>query len=624
MKRVVALCWLVASLFADNAMIALAVTAEDLARPRIHSSNPSPIHSSTSNVARCTVREEPDGCWLVSPTGKRFFSLGVCVFSQGSDRKSYDSANPSFAAWQHYESPDAWATANVQRLKSWGFTTLGGWSDYKIVEHSGEHGLWMTPAMAIGVKSGAPWFDMWDDRVISRIEELAKEAIVPLRDDPHVIGYYSDNEIGWWNAILWKMALEQPPSSGQRQRLIRLARETYGNDWEKLVGDFEPQNAASWQELDQGGMLWLRPGGNGIRTMRRFLGLVAERYYQVMRDTIHKFDPDAMYLGDRYQSFYYPEVATASRRNVDIVSTNLNASWNDGTFAKSYLDTLHALTGKPVLVSEFYMAAAENGSGNKNATSGFPTVATQPERATAAAKTINALLRLPYVVGADWFQYYDEPPKGREDGEDYNFGLVDIHNRPYAEVTATFASADVSKLKSKAAPRRPNATAGVPPAPREPLSDFRFMTALKSWDRERGFVPSATKYPLGDLYICWSGTALYLGTFVTDIVEPVYYRDGEIPESDRATWVVQLNGREPITAHLGAGKKATIDDPALRLTSLSGTYHNVRCITAIEVPAKQLGKEHFAPGDQISLKSTFTTHARAYRMEWNGNFVLSP
>jgi hypothetical protein len=31
----------------------------------------------------------------------------------------------------------------------------------------------------------------------------------------------------------------------------------------------------------------------------------------------------------------------------------------------------------------------------------------------------------PYVVGADWFQYYDEPTHGRADGENYNFGLVD-------------------------------------------------------------------------------------------------------------------------------------------------------------------------------------------------------
>ena len=80
---------------------------------------------------------------------------------------------------------------------------------------------------------------------------------------------------------------------------------------------------------------------------------------------------------------------------------------------------LHELTDKPVLVSEFYMAAEENRSGNKNTVGVFPQVETQKERGKALANTLAALARLPYVVGADWFQYYDEPPHGRQlDGED--------------------------------------------------------------------------------------------------------------------------------------------------------------------------------------------------------------
>ena len=58
---------------------------------------------------------------------------------------------------------------------------------------------------------------------------------------------------------------------------------------------------------------------------------------------------------------------------MDASSSNLNAAWNDGTFPRFYLDTLHALTGKPIIVSEFYMAAQENRSGNRNSRSDFPT-----------------------------------------------------------------------------------------------------------------------------------------------------------------------------------------------------------------------------------------------------------
>ncbi|HEX3598703.1 MAG TPA: hypothetical protein VHU84_01100 [Lacipirellulaceae bacterium] len=571
---------------------------------------------------RCAVRKESNGWWLVDPTGKLFFSLGICEFNQGTDKQNYDPNRPSYAGWQHHDSPEAWAAANVLRLKNWGFTTLGAWSDYKLANQAPHPKLWMTPELTM-LRSGGPWFDMWDDKVLHRIEELAEESIAPLRGNPQVIGYYSDNELGWWNATMWKMALDQPATSGQRQRLIGVVREDYSNDWNLLVNDFEPENAANWDELDRRGMLWLRPGGKGIRTMRRFLGIVAERYYHVMRDTIHRLDPGALYLGDRYQSFYYPEVAKAAGKHVDVVSTNLNASWNDGTFLHAYLDTLHNLTGKPVLISEFYMAAAENGTGNKNERGVFPAVATQVERGHALTNTLCSVATLSYVVGADWFQYYDEPPQGRVDGEDYNFGLVDIRDRPYAEVTQAFATMNAAMLKS--APSKPpaNAKAGVPPAPAEPLGQFQAMTALKNWDRERGFVPSSTENPVGDLYVCWTPEALHIATYVIDIAEPNYYKSGEIPEADRAKWKVQVNTENPITMRIGAGKDPVIDNPTIRIASLSGTYHNVRCITAIAVPAKELGKQQFEAGDHIALKSSFDTLGRAEHMEWNGEFELA-
>jgi hypothetical protein len=270
------------------------------------------------------------------------------------------------------------------------------------------------------------------------------------------------------------------------------------------------------------------------------------------------------------------------------------------------------------------MSAAENSSGNQNKVGGFPAVATQRERSDALTKTLDALARLPYVVGADWFQYYDEPPHGRKkDGEDYNFGLIDIHDRPYAEVTAAFASANLASLKSAGTLRLPDATVGVPSAPADPLGDFLPMTALKSWDRKRGFIPPATKNPAGDLYVCWSRKALYLATIVIDIAEPDYYRDGVIPDSDRAKWTIQLDGRSPMNARVGAGKTPAIDDRSVRIASLSGTYHDVRCITAIELPAEQFGRKQFSPGDHVKLNSTFVTFGRAQCMKWDGEFILA-
>ena len=107
------------------------------------------------------------------------------------------------------------------------------------------------------------------------------------------------------------------------------------------------------------------------------------------------------------------------------------------------------------MVSEFYMAA-ENGSGNKNAKGGFPAVATQPER--RPRQNLDALLQL--MSSADWFQFYDERRMVGKLTKTTASVLHGYHNRPYAEVTA-FAS-PMSQSQSKAAPRPPDATAGVP------------------------------------------------------------------------------------------------------------------------------------------------------------------
>src|SRR6185369_4254354 len=437
-------------------------------------------------------------------------------------------------------------------------------------------------------------------------------------------GYYSDNEMGWWNAILFKMTLEQAPTSGQRRRLLELLRQTYRNDWSQLLQDFDPAPGVdSWQDVDQHGLLFLRSGGNGIRTERRFLALLAERYYSLVHDIIRKYDQRALILGDRYQSFYYPEVARACAPYVDVVSSNLNASWSDGTFARFYLETLHALSGKPVAVGEFYLAARENRSGNMNDRGVYSVVATQKERAAGFRNTLLALLKTPYVIGADWFQYHDEPTHGRYDGENFNFGLVDIHDRPYEKLTSTASALDLIALKNRLALARPDASQGVPRAPRNPFAEFKPTLALQHWDRERGFVKPVSEFPLADLYVCWNTQAIYLGLYAQDVVEDIFYRDKIVRASDRAEWIVAIGETHPpIRARIGAGLEPIVTEPAVRLVNRSGVNGDFRNIAAMELPAKLFGKTRFKPGDAIDLASTFLTHCRAYRVEWKGKFTL--
>lgn len=562
--------------------------------------------------------------WLTKPSGQPFFSMGVCVVNQGASRQQFTSTNPGYAAFQHYQNSNRWAEATLNRLESWKFTTIGGWSDFPALRQCRDADVAFIPVLAVGMTAGAPWLDMWDTNLIARMHQIARDQILPLHGEPRLLGYYSDNEIGWWNATLFKMTLEQPATSGQRQRLLQLLLDTYHGNWSELLKDFETDGAGNFEELQQRGVLYLRPGSQGIRVYRRFLGMMAERYYSLVREIIRAYDTRGLILGDRYQSFYYPEVARASASFVDASSSNLNAAWNDGTFPRFYPNTLHALTGRPIIVSEFYMAAQQNRSGNKNATSTFPTVITQAERATGFRNTLKALARLPWVVGADWFQYYDEPTHGRGDGEDYNFGLVDIHDKPYGPLTAAARALDITALRSTPKSIRPDASLGIPPAPRDPLGHFTIRLALSDWDRERGFVKPVSELPVADLYVCWNTQAVYLGLYAQDIVEVNYYRNKMIPEVDRADWVVSIGEtHKPIHARLGPGGPAVCDEPAARLVNLSAIYMNTRNIAALELPAKLFGKMRFTQGDTIEFTSTFFTHCRAERVEWKGKFKLS-
>ncbi len=569
-----------------------------------------------------TIQQGDGSSWLVKPGGEKFFSLGVCVVNQGVSTHRFNPANPGYAAFQHYENSERWAQSTLDRLQSWHFTTIGGWSDYAALKQRPDARMAFIPVLAVGMSCGVPWLDMWDTNVIARMHQIARDQILPLRNDPNLLGYYSDNEMGWWNAALLKLTLQQAPSSGQRLRIINLLLENYHNRWSELLKDFEPNGADSFEELDQRGMLYLRPGSQGIRIYRRFLGLMAQRYYSLVREIIRSYDPRGLILGDRYQSFYYPEVARASASSVDIASMNLNAGWNDGSFPRCYLDTLHDLTQRPIIVSEFYMCAEENRTGDRNATSTFPVVPTQIERASGFRRTVETLARLPYVVGADWFQYYDEPAHGRDDGEDYNFGLVDVNDQPYEPLIRTAQNLDLTALKTASHSSRPDASRGVPPAPSDPLGHFTIRVAFKDWDRERGFVKPASEFPVADLYVCWKKDAIYLGLYAQDFAEEDFYKEKVIPEIDRAQWIISAGGKhQPIHLRLGPGD-SKCDEPALRFVNLSGVYMNTRNIAAVELPAKLFGKDQFKPGDTVEFNSTFFTHARADRVEWKGKFTL--
>ena len=196
-------------------------------------------------------------------------------------------------------------------------------------------------------------------------------AVAPYRGNPLRIGYFSDNEIGWWNGPLFVAFLTYPPENHTKQRLVALLREHYRENWHEFERDFVPApGTASFDDLLAARTApHLRPGGNGIEAVRAWTAIVAARYYSAMREALRAADPEALYLGDRLPIYYDPDAVRAMAPYVDAISVNYNVDTADGWIAPYFFAGLRDLSGgKPVLITEWFYAAAENRSGNLNRT----------------------------------------------------------------------------------------------------------------------------------------------------------------------------------------------------------------------------------------------------------------
>src|SRR5271170_5161359 len=414
---------------------------------------------------RWSLVSERGVSWLVTPCGRAFLSLGINALDGGYPSRQQNGK--VYYSWTAFAPTQAaWVEATRRRLSAWGFNTAGGWA-----LPPQELRLPTIVNLELGRNARFHWFDPFAPETDARMMALARELVAPYRNTPYRIGYFSDNEVGWWAGALFVFYSMKPADSATKQRWVETLQHYYGGDWARFVADFvPPPGVGSWAKLlTTTTMTRMRPGGAGIHVVREWCGIVARHYYAMAARAIRAADPDALYFGDRLPIYYDPAAVRAMAPYVDAIATNYNVDSSDGWIADYYFDGLRALSGsKPVLVSEWFYAARQNRTGNRN-NGHLMTVDTQAERALGAAAATENFARIPGVVGSQWFQYYDHPKGGRADGEDYDFGLVDVDNRPYERLTAALSAAnrEAPAIHAAAASQRepgPNAVITLPHA----------------------------------------------------------------------------------------------------------------------------------------------------------------
>jgi hypothetical protein len=516
---------------------------------------------------------ETDGVhWLATSSGQLFYSKGVNFLDAG--KESPKSKEKQAFYWGNFFSTiEQWRRTAGLQLLEWGFNTRGGWSD-----PSPEFNLALTVDLELGRNSKFHWFDPFDPKQEKETFEWAERLTAPFRNDPKLLGYFTDNEVGWWNSALFVWYLGKSWDNHTKRMLWLVLYDYYDGSWDKLLKDWVPEGTpAGFDDLKQAGSkLKLRPGGYGIRLVNRFMNLYCRYYYRLTSEAIRHAHPGALLLGDRLPLYYHQDAVLAMDDYVDVISTNYNVDVPDGWVAPYYFDGLRRLSKKPVLVTEFFFAAEENRSGNNNETARnkYPkpghlmTVRTQAERAYGIMNAIRNFASFPNVVGTHWFQYCDEPLGGREDGEDYNMGLIDLANRPYEEVIEVFRSwnpklEDIHRERGKqpdpvvsfrkdgigasdvnTSTHHPSLITHHFPSANTPYPVRRATGHIKvtdqtlmDWDKAKtrllDFQTPPPYVPFGDVHLSWAPEGLYLATLANTFVDPQFLAyQGEFPLSE--------------------------------------------------------------------------------------------
>ncbi|MGC6455674.1 MAG: beta-agarase [Coraliomargaritaceae bacterium] len=404
--------------------------------------------------------------WLVDPEGYLFWSHGVCCVSLYAgatgitDREDYFEWLPPKeevpynefygtghgASHGYYKGKGArdtfhFTAANVyrkygdnwheafkdvthKRLRSWGMNTLAIASDDDLCQDGRTpytETVWLGRTRVIEGSKGywGKFRDVFDPAFREAVAR-ALEGREASNNDPWCIGYFIENELSWGvDGSLSLAALRSPSDQPAKRVFIDDLKKKYRridalnaqwgteyNTWEALLQSTDtPDEMKAWDDLIT------------------FYEKIAETYFSTVHNEMKAVAPNIMYLGCRLAWSMSDVVVRTAAKYSEVLSMNKYKYNVTNVGLPEGID-------KPIVISEFHFGALDRGSLHV----GVRSASNQSERSEFYQNYLQSALLNPYIVGTHWFQYFDQPPTGRSDGENYNVGLVDLTDQPFPEL----------------------------------------------------------------------------------------------------------------------------------------------------------------------------------------------
>lgn len=386
--------------------------------------------------------------WLVTPEGNPFWSQGVtCIRPKNpgsavtivkgreflfrklpdpkgeySDTYLDNGKYVSFYNWnilRKYGSYRNWRERVFLRLEKWGLNSIGNWTDEIIMRNCQfPYTRSYNTNRREDLRIGKGLCDVFSSEWVAHVDSVLSRA-ADHKKDRMLIGYFIDNEAGWRNPELLKIA---PENSATRDKWLSMVKDQYNNltaansAWET--------NFDSWEEvrnMDSGEMKINKVLQSAIK---KFETAFASQYFEVVHNTLEKYDPNHMYLGARFTKFPLPEhILEQAGDYCDVVTVNVYDLIPD----RERMQTWYDRVGRPILIGEHHLPLTSE----RHLPPHWPRF-THAERNKYYKAYVRNWAKMPFSVGCHWYQFADQHITGRaSDGENQTIGLVDIVDQPY-------------------------------------------------------------------------------------------------------------------------------------------------------------------------------------------------
>ena len=271
-----------------------------------------------------------------------------------------------------------------QDIKAIGFNHMGSWSDESIrnIPFTPRWNFMLefkniTPAVKQNYleKDLLPVFD---PRFQPFVEKMARKAAA-YKNNPWVLGHFTDNEIPFHKTIQLKESLRLPNNNPIHIAAKKWLQKKHGRR-HKLT------NISEEDEL-------------------QYMGFLVDRYYQVVVSALRKNDPNHLILGERLHASakYNPHIIEAVGKYSDVISINFYRDWAPPQNVRAMWRDKGK---KPFLITEFYAKAADSGLENENGAGWV--VPTQKERVQHFENFAMQMLGTPNCIGFQWFRFVDD------------------------------------------------------------------------------------------------------------------------------------------------------------------------------------------------------------------------